>query len=159
MRRIVLATAILAALPTLASAELGFYGWGLRLGLGDDPDQVIVGFQQDFGEFVPRVGFQPSFEIGSGDDRTVVAATFPVHYRFEVISKVKPYVGGGVQVAWIDRDLRRGGSESEIEISPTLTGGAAWPIHETGEVFLELSLGGGDSHSAKLMVGWMFRAR
>jgi hypothetical protein len=147
------------ALPAVASAELGFYGWGLRLGLGDDPDQVIVGIHQDLGEFAPRVGFQPSFEAGFGDDHTVLAIALPVHYRFKVKSAVKPYAGGGAQLAWIDRDHPRGKDDSEFDIAPFITGGVAWPAFKSSDLFLELSIGGGEAHSAKVFLGWMIRRR
>ncbi len=150
---------LVLALPAVAAAELGFYGWGFRVGLGDDPDQFIFGIHQDLGELAPRVGFQPSLELGLGDDHTIVGVTLPIHYRFEVASGAKPYVGGGVQVAWIERDLPRRRSDSEIEIAPVLSGGIGWRAFRSSELFLELALGGGDAHSAKLFFGWMFRAR
>lgn len=143
-----------------AAAEMGFYGWGLRLGVGDDPDQILVGVHQDFGEFVENLRFQPSLDLGFGDDHTIVSAVLPVHYRFPGHSSATPYVGGGLLLAWIDRDPPgRGGGASEFEIAPLLAGGVEWPIRETGDALLEIQIPGADAHDAKVFVGWIFRAR
>lgn len=147
------------ALPAAASAAMGFYGWGFRLGLADDPDQFVAGFQQDLGEIAEHLRFQPSLELGLGDDHTIVSATIPVHYRFETSASVTPYLGGGARLAWIDRDRPRGGDDNELEISPVLVGGAEWKLGKSTDLLLELHLGGGDAHEAKIIVGWMFRAR
>ncbi len=142
------------------AAEMGFYGWGLRLGGGDDPDQILVGVHQDFGEFVKNLRFQPSLDLGFGDDHTIVSTVLPVHYRFPGHSSATPYVGGGLLLAWIERDPpgRRGG-DSEFEIAPLLAGGVEWPVRETGEILLEIQIPGADVHDAKVFVGWIFRAR
>ncbi len=157
MRKTLLGFLLAAALPAAASAEMGFYGWGVRLGLAEDPDQFVVGFQQDLGEFAERLRFQPSLELGLGDDHTIVVGTLPVHYRFKTSSSVTPYAGGGLQVAWIDREKRRR-DDSEVEISPVILGGVEWSLRSGNDLFLELHLAG-DAHDTKLVVGWMFRAR
>jgi hypothetical protein len=138
---------------------MGFYGWGPRLGLGDDPDQVIVGIHQDLGEFADRWRFQPNLEVGFGDDHTIVSGTLPVHYRIKTDSKSTPYLGVGLVAAWIDRDRPSRSDDSEFEISAALIGGVEWPIARASDIFGELHLGGGDSHEAKLLLGWIFRAK
>lgn len=157
MRKSLLGVLLAIVLPAAASGEMGFYGWGFRLGLGDDPDQVILGIQQDLGEFVEHLRFQPNLELGLGDDHTIVSGTIPVHYRFQTDSSVTPYAGGGLQVAWIDRE--KGRDDTELEISPVFIGGAEWSLRKGSDLFLEFHLGTGDAHSAKLVVGWMFRRR
>ncbi len=158
-RRCALAFCLLIGAAPLA-AEMGFYGWGPRLGVGDDPDQILVGVHQDFGEFVKNLRFQPSLDLGLGDDHTVVSLVVPVHYRFPGRSSATPYVGGGPLIAWIDRDRpRRGGGDSDLEITLLLAGGVEWPVSEAGDILLELQIPGADAHDAKLFVGWIFRAR
>ncbi|MEE8137956.1 MAG: hypothetical protein V3T81_03655, partial [Thermoanaerobaculia bacterium] len=88
--------AILCSISPVEAAELGLYGWGPRLGVGDNPDQVVVGLHQDLGEFVDRVRLQVSVELGFGDDRTIASVTVPVHYRFRVDQDFVPYLGGGL---------------------------------------------------------------
>jgi hypothetical protein len=80
-----------------------------------------------------------------------------VHFRFGQASGVTPYLGGGVQVAWVDSEKGRG--DSEIEIEPAILGGVEWPLRGGSDLFLELHLGGSDVHDAKLILGWMFRMR
>ncbi len=152
---------LLAAAPP-AAAELGFFGWGPRLGVGDDPDQVLIGLTQDFGELVDRLRLQPSLEVGVGDDHTIVSGVVPVHYRFTAGGGAVPYLGGGVLLAWIDRDLppqARGRDDSEFDIAPVLVGGVEWPAGRRGDAFLELQVPGGDAHDAKLVLGYLFRRR
>ena len=149
---------LVAAAPV--AAEMGFYGWGPRLGVGDDPDQVVIGLHQDFGELVDNLRFQPSLDVGFGDDHTVVSAVLPVHYRFPGPSDVTPYLGGGLLLGWIEHDPpgRRGG-DSEFEIAPVLAGGIEWRVRDSGDALLEIQLPGGEFHDAKVLVGWIFRAR
>lgn len=154
----VVALASFAAAP-LSAAGLGFYGWGPRLGVADSPDQVIVGFHQDFGEFVERVRFQLAVEGGFGDDATTAALTLPVHVRFPVGEGFVPYFGGGIVVAYTSFDNgRKGGSDTEL--APVLIGGFEQALGDANDLLLELHLGLGDQlWDAKLVVGWIFRAR
>jgi len=150
----------LLACSAPALAEFGFYGWGFRLGAGDDPDQILVGVHQDLGEIVENLRFQPSLDVGIGDDHTLVSGVLPVHYRFSSRSGATPYLGGGLLLAWIDRDRPgRGESDSDFEIAPLLVGGIEWRLKRTSDLLFELQLPGGDGHDAKLLVGWMVRAR
>ena len=143
-----------------ALAEMGFYGWGPRLGAGDDPDQFLIGIHQDFGEIAENLRFQPSLDIGFGSDHTLVSGVLPVHWRFPGRSKVTPYLGGGLLLAWLDRDPPgRRGDDSEFDIAPVFVAGLEWPGRRDANVLLELQLPGGDGHDAKLLIGWMVRAR
>jgi hypothetical protein len=146
-----------AALPSSAQ-DIGFHGWGLRAGLSDDPDQVVVGAQANLGEFIPRLRFQPNLEVGLGDDTTVVSLTAPVFYRALINNDFTLYGGGGVTVGAIDSDLDDGQGDdegTEFEIAPMLAGGLEWPIAQ-GAFFGELALTGGDFAGVKLVAGWMF---
>lgn len=143
-----------------ALAEIGFYGWGPRLGAGDDPDQLLIGIHQDLGEIVENLRFQPSLDVGLGDDHTLVSAVLPVHWRFPGRANTVPYVGGGLLLAWIDRDppgRRRG--DSDFEIAPIFVAGVEWSRSRSADILLELQLPGDDAHDAKLLVGWVFRSR
>ena len=66
MKRAFLSLALFAAvaLPALPAAaqDLAFRGWGLRAGVSDNPDQLVVGAQFNFGEVYRDVRFQPSVE-------------------------------------------------------------------------------------------------
>ena len=158
MNRALLTLLVVMLLAVPAAAEMGFYGWGPRVGFADDPDQIVVGIHQDFGEFVKNLRFQPNIEVGFGDDVTTFSATIPVHYRFTGVASTTPYVGGGLLLAWIDREKRRGEDDSEFQINPVLVGGAEWEIGSRSDLLLELHIAGGDAFNLKLVVGWVFRA-
>ena len=141
------------------AAEMGFFGWGPRLGVSDDPDQIVVGVHQDLGEFAEDWRFQPSLDVGLGDDHTVVSAALPVHYRFSGRSSATPYVGGGLLLAWIDRDRPGRGGDSEFEIAPMVVGGVEWRVRRHADALLEIQIPGGDTQDVKVIVGWIIRAR
>lgn len=155
---ILLGTALLLAAAPAPAQDLGFRRWGPRAGVADDPDQVVLGAQADFGEFIPRLRFQPDVELGLGDDHTILALSAPVHYLLPVEGGFTLYGGGGLSVAWIDEDEdeeRRGDDGSDIDIAPLLAGGIEWPVGRQ-RVLVELKAAGGEQQDLKLMVGWMF---
>jgi hypothetical protein len=145
------------ALAVPASAqELGYFGLGPRVGVSNNPDQIVAGMQFNFGEFVPHLRFQPNFELATGDDHDIISITAPVHYRFVVEGNVVPYAGGGLTVAWVNVDLPRGRSDSDFEIAATGVGGVEWPMRDHNAFFLELNVGFGDIQDVAVMAGWMF---
>jgi hypothetical protein len=158
LRRLALAlvTAGLLVLGTAAAPaaaqDLAFRGWGIRGGVSDDPDQVIVGVHANMGEFIPNLRFQPSLELGFGDDHKIFTLTAPAFYRYALNRTFTVYGGGGLALG-LDRDDDNGGTE--FVISPELAGGFEWPA-ATGDVFVELGLLGGDLPNARLMLGWSF---
>lgn len=145
----------LTAIPAPAAAQdIAYRGWGIRGGASDDPDQVLVGAHLNLGEFIPNLRFQPSLELGFGDDHQTLILTAPALYRFP-IDGFTLYGGGGLALG-IDRDDEgRNEEETEFVISPALAGGIEWPA-AAGDVFLELGVMGGDLPNAKLMLGWTF---
>lgn len=157
MRRAALLLALLALAPLPAAGQdIAFRGWGLRAGVADDPDQVVLGAQFNFGEFIPRLRFQPNVEVGFGDDANIFSLGLPVHYRYAASRSLTLYGGGGIVLGLIDLDDdRRGDDGSEFDISPMLAGGLEWPMGGN-QLSLELNVAGGDFPGAKLMVGWMF---
>lgn len=147
---------------TASAADLGFYGWGPRVGVADDPDQVLVGIHQDLGEIVENLRLQPSLDLGLGDDHTVLTALVPVHYRFrDVDAAVTPYVGAGIAVTWTDRDQprRSRGDDDDLDIAPAIIAGVEWRVRAKADALVEVQLGGGDAHDVRLHFGWIFRAR
>jgi opacity protein-like surface antigen len=141
-----------------AGSDIGWQGWGLRVGVADDPDQVVGGVHFNLGEFVPHLRFQPDVQLGVGDDFTTLYATAPVYYRFGTETRFTPYAGGGVSLGFVDRDLPAGSNadDTEFEIGGKVTGGMEWPRSRSKAFFLELSLGFGDIHDAFLVAGWSF---
>ncbi len=162
MRRIVAcALVVVTLMPALALAQsenVGFRGWGPRVGVTVDPDQVHFGFHFDFGNFSRRVRFQPNFELGLGDDVTVAAINFEAAYRFRAQWEVwGPYAGGGIGVNILNGDNVGGrGDDSDTEIGLNVLGGIERGLSGGDRFFMELKLGLTDSPDAKVTVGWTF---
>src|SRR5262245_66133326 len=100
LARIALVAIVALAACTVASADIGYHGWGPRVGVADDPDQVVAGVHWDLGEFVPNLRFEPSAEIGIGDHDTALLGHLIVAWYFTPHPKVRHYPGGLPVRAW-----------------------------------------------------------
>lgn len=150
-----LVTLSLGSQMASAQESLGFRAWGLRGGASIDPDQVHAGIHINAGEFAPRVRFQPSFEVGFGNDLIVGAIHLDALYTFRRPSW-RPYLGGGLGVALIDvdRDRRDRGDDFDVEAGLNLVGGFEWGPR--GRYLLELRVGVGDIPDLKVTAGIAF---
>jgi hypothetical protein len=135
--------------------EIGYHGWGPRLGVTSGPDQVHFGAHFDLGDVVSRVRFRPSFEIGFGDSRTLASLNvFDLAYRFPTSGdRWMPYLGGGIGVFV---DGRGSGHGSDTEVGASLLGGVETRLGGGNRVFFEARVGVADAPDLKLSVGWMF---
>ena len=156
---ILLALLLLPLAATSVSAQgLGFEGWGPRVGVQSDPDQGFVGAQFNFGEFAPRLRFQPNVELGFGDDPTIFSITVPVLYRFDVSPDITPYAGGGVVVLLDNHDPPGQKDDTDLEIGIRGYGGIEWPLRSGNAFFLEFSVGFSDIPDVQFLAGWNFGA-
>lgn len=144
------AIVLVGASPAWAQEGLGFRGWGLRGGATIDPDQVHGGIHINAGQFAPRVRFQPSFEIGFGNDLIVGAINLDALYTFSQKSW-KPYLGGGLGVALIDSDRDRRGDDFNVEAGLNLIAGFFWGARD--RYLLEMRAGVGDIPDFKVTAG------
>ena len=156
LRHALIALPLLILAVPASAQQLGYYGLGPRVGVANDPDQIVAGMQFNFGEFAPRLRFQPNFEIGIGDDFNIITVTAPVHYRFKVNANLVPYAGGGVTVGYVDHDVPNG--DSDFEIAAKAIGGVEWPLRGGTAFFVEVNIGFGDIQDGQIMAGWMFGA-
>lgn len=160
--RFVLAGVLAAAAVTAApAADVGFRGWGPRVGASSDPDQVVVGAQFDLGEFVPHLRWQPSVELGVGDHKTSLYGNFMVAYYFPVKAAVTPYAGAQV-VAWLfDNDLNGPDDPFDdgfnAEIGLAAVGGIETKLKSGTRFLAELQAGIGDVPDVKAVVGWTLK--
>lgn len=162
MKRLTILTTLLLLLGAgSVSAQqrgLGFRGWGPRLGLTVDPDQVHFGVHADFGDFTQRFRFQPNIEMGVGDGYTTAAFNLEGSYRFRNQWDVwSPYVGGGLGVMYWDRNddfPPPRGSNAESAVSILV--GIEKPISERDRVFFETKVGLVDAPDLRLTLGWIF---
>jgi hypothetical protein len=159
---IVLAAAVaVAAAPAPASAAdgPGFAGWGPRIGVTSDPDQIHMGLHIDVGNFADHIRFQPNMDVGFGDDVTLVSLNGDLACRFRSQWDVwSPYLGGGIAFQFWDVDNR--GSrfdDSDTEVGLNLLGGIERGLSGGNRFFTELKLGLVDTPDFKATVGWTFR--
>jgi opacity protein-like surface antigen len=135
----------------------GLRGWGPRVGLASDPDQLVFGAHFDAGRFAPRVRFQPDVSLGVGDHFTILNFTAPAHYRFPVNGDIKPYAGGGVTLGFVHWDSDGHGDNDDLEAAIDLVGGAEWQLRSGNLFFVEFDLLAGDLQDFVLVAGWTFR--
>lgn len=154
-----LAGALTAALAGGAAAQyrdrsFGYHGWGPRVGLSIDPDQVVGGVHIDLGELFPQVRMQPNAELGFGDDMRTFELNVPLHFRFaESFDVWSPYAGAelGWNFAWID-DV-----DDQSDLGLKLVGGFERHLSSGDKFFLEAKFGLSDeSHDWKFVAGWTF---
>lgn len=148
---------LLGGIPAAAQEypQIGWEGWGLRAGVGGDPDQLIVGAQFQLGEWAPNVDFTPYAELGFGDDAFIFSATAPAHYRFRSSSNISPYAGGGLTLGFIDYD-RSGRNDTDFGVALKIQGGAEWQLKNGRSFFLDLGFPLGDFWDAEFVFGYNF---
>lgn len=160
MRRYLSSLGILLALlaPGLAHAQAVSTGIGPRVGLGIDPDQIVLGGQLVIGELAPDVTFNPSIEFGFGDDVTVVALNLDGEYHFRIEGSAwRPYAGFGIGINFIEVDRPAPFSDiSDTEAGANLIIGAGVPTRSGNRFFTEARFGIGDIPEFRLMAGWLF---
>jgi len=163
MRHVLICAVLVAAaaMPALAEddadpgKDFGLHGWGLRFGVGDEPDQAVIGVQWDFGDIKP-VHFEPNLELSFGDDHLTLAGTFATHYRFRHVDRFRPYAGAGLGLAVDRHDRPMGDDDTDLDIGLRGIGGFNWRLKNGREAFVELALGFGFPFDAQLMAGWNF---
>jgi hypothetical protein len=146
-----------------AGTGVGFRGWGPRFGASADADQVLVGAQFDLGEFAPNVRWQPSFELGFGDDKLSFYGNFMVSYYFPVKAAVTPYAGAQATVWLFDEDDPNNNNPDgfddgfNAEIGLYAVGGIETRFKSGTRFLAELQVGVGDVPEVRMLVGWTFR--
>jgi opacity protein-like surface antigen len=153
------AAALALLLPALAAAApTVVVDPGVRAGLSISPDQFVFGGQLSFRNLAPDVTFDPSLELGLGDDLTVIAFNLDVFYHMQLAgSEWRPYAGGGLGLVSVSRDDKPGvrdDSDNEIGLNAVL--GFRVPTHTGQHWFTELRIGIGDLPDLKVVGGFSF---
>jgi hypothetical protein len=159
--KVLIAAALAVALgPALALAgpdtDVGFAGWGPRVGVSLNPDQVHFGAHLDFGNFARHVRFQPNVELGFGDDVKLFTINAEAAYRFSSRWEVwTPYLGGGLgaNIKSADNDGR---NRSETDLGVNLLGGIERGLLSGDRFFIEGKVSLNDVPDAKITIGWTF---
>jgi hypothetical protein len=143
---------LVAAAPPAAAAQVAS-GFGVRAGVGADPDQFHFGVHYDTGRLFDRLTFRPNLEVGLGDNVTTVAANFEFAYWIPMKSRAwGVYVGGGPALVVYSFDDDHGDG-TDTEPGFNLLFGVA---HSRG-FFAEAKLGLIDSPEAKFTIGYTWR--
>jgi len=153
-------TMVALALPGAASAQSTLSsGVGPRIGFSSDPDQLLVGGQLTMGPVAPNLTFDPSLELGFGDDLTIIAVNLDLHYHFDTKTTWRPYVGAGATINWVDFDNDTfGDRDSDTRAGGGLIIGAGVPTASGSRFFAELKAGlSSDVPDLKIVAGWNFK--
>ena len=143
-------TFLLAALLVIATAaSAAAQSAGVRAGVSGSPDQFYFGLHYETQPLVERVHFKPNFEVGIGNDQTLVAINLEFVGKFPIQREPwTVYFGAGPALV-IDNHHNAG----------TDSGGGFNILlgveHEKG-LFTELKVGMADSPSVKFCVGYIF---
>ena len=163
IKKAMTACALVALIPTAvlaasgSSVELG--GVGPRIGISSNPDQVVFGGQAAIGGIAPDLTFDPSLELGFGDNVTTIAFNFDLHYHFAIQgSEWRPYVGAGIGVDVFQVDLPAPFQDvSNTETGGNIVIGVGVPTRAGNRFFAEARAGLGDLPDLKIIAGWNFK--
>jgi len=146
-----------AAPPSDLGSEVGFRGWGPRIGLTADPDQLHFGAHLDFGNFARHVRFQPNVEVGVGDNLTLVTVNAEAAYRFRQTGDGwSPYLGGGPGLVFASVGDHGLDDNTDTDLGVSALGGIEKVLSNGDRFFTEIKLGLVDSPDFKLTFGWTF---
>lgn len=150
---LILGPALVLAAP---AADDGFRGWGPRVGLSLDPDQVHFGAHVDFGQFGSRIRFQPNMEVGFRDNLRLTTFNVEAAYRFSQRWDLwSPYLGGGAGANVKSGDSARdNGSRTDIGLNALC--GVERGLTSGDRFFIETKISLNDVPDVKLTVGWTF---
>ena len=158
MLRNLLVAAVLALLPATAFAAPTVTSVGPRVGASIDPDQLVVGGQLSLREFAPGWSFDPSLELGFGDNQTVIAFNLDAYYHLRMSgTDWRPYLGPGLSVDFMSFDEPFGRrDQGETNVGLDLVAGFTLPAGRGDHWFTELRFGVGDIPTLKIVGGFDF---
>ena len=144
---------VLLSVSALAQAQgISYRGAGVRVGVSADPDQVFIGGHFDLGEFVKNLRFQPTVQIGFGDNQTLFSANAGALWFFPVEGDWKPYAGGEVGFVWQSFDKKA----NDFDIALNAIGGVETGLKNNNRFLMELKVGLVADPTIQLLAGWTF---
>ena len=149
---------LFALIPSPSQAQsqsetgISYRGWGPRVGVSTDPDQVFVGAHWDLGEFTERLRFRPNAQIGFGDDQILFSANAAALWYFSLKGNWSPYVGGELGIVYQDFDNKK----NDTDIALNAVGGIETGLKNNRRFLLELKLGLAADPDVQLLAGWTF---
>jgi len=138
-----------------SSGEVEWLGWGAQGGFSIDPDQLVIGLHTDLAAFQEDLLFRPLFELGFGDNVTLLDFELDALYRLRGSDLPGlPYLGAGLAIVHYRFDLQHGHGASNSEAGLHLIGGIERDFDAGHSAYLELKLGVGDVPDFKRGVGF-----
>jgi hypothetical protein len=145
-------TFLLAGLLVIAgAASAAAQTAGVRAGVSGSPDQFYFGLHYETEPLIEQVRFKPNFEVGVGNDQTLVAINLEFVGKFPIQNQPWDLYFGAGPALVVDKVNATGGG--------TNTGGGFNILvgieHKKG-LFTELKVGFVDSPSVKFGIGYVF---
>lgn len=138
---------LLIAAPVWARTPIG-----LRAGITDwnNVNQFHIGLDAGMGEVLPNVEFTPNFELGLGDDATILSVNGDLAYQFTelVTSPWGLYGGGALSLHMMDFDNH---SDTDLGLNLLVGGTKMFTNGHRGRA--EMRFGVLDSPDFKLTFG------
>ena len=145
MRKFLLAGLLVIAGAASAAAQTA----GVRAGVSGSPDQFYFGLHYETEPLIEEVRFKPNFEVGVGDNQTLVAINLEFVGKFPIQHEPwSLYFGAGPALV-VDK----------ISGGDTDTGGGfniLLGIEHNKGLFTELKVGFVKSPSVKFGIGYIF---
>jgi len=152
MRKVLISTLFVLTAYGSASAQ-----WGARAGFSGDPDQIYFGAHWNLGQVFENTRFQPSVDIGLGDDIFRIAGNAALHYVWDVNnSSWDPYAGGELTLNYLHFDRAGPGDDNDTEFGLNAAVGIQRSSTTKRALNFELRLGLVDSPDIQAHVGWTF---
>lgn len=130
------------------------HGFGVRTGLGLDPDQWVIGAQAVLGRSLGIFRMSPSFDAGFGDGVSTYALNLDLTLNGTLPgSRSQLYAGAGPAIVHWDIS---GADESDLEVGLNLLGGFRLATKGTTQYTLEARFGLSDAPDFRLLVGVLF---
>ncbi len=152
LRFLSLAVVVMLVVPALSAAD-----FGVRAGRLSDAEEEFVGAEVLLN--LGAINLNPNIEYWLVDDITAGTANLDVTFDILKASNVKPYLGAGLGVFYVDDDL----GDNETEILGNLIGGIGFDLdflNPYAQVKYSRSLedndNGGDNDEVAFTVGLRF---
>ena len=154
-----LVLALSGAASTSRADVLDYHGWGVRGGISSDPDQFVVGMHLEMGEMAENLFLVPNFDLGLGDDATVLTINPDIVYRMNVVGAGHLYFGGTLSLVYVNVDTKGvSGDNDDTELGIAGIAGYRFPMENP--FFVDLKLGIIDDYpELKVMAGYTFTAQ
>ena len=147
-------TAVGAGAVEAREQALGLRGFGPRIGVSLDPNQIVIGGHGDFGDLFPQTTWLlPVLEVGLGDNVTIVSLGTDLLIRSrDRTGDWNPYGGGELALLFTSTD---GGADcSDLGLSGVV--GLEKEISGSHRFATELKFSVIDAPSVKLTAIWTF---